>query len=106
MELNSIKRVYFVGIGGIGMSALARYFHKRGCEVSGYDRTSTVLTNELIAEGIPVVFEDTVDSVLFFSEEPLSDVVLTFSVFVLVSVLFSGLLFSRLLFFRRFPFLF
>ncbi|WP_374163253.1 UDP-N-acetylmuramate--L-alanine ligase [Arcticibacter sp. MXS-1] len=58
MELESIKRVYFVGIGGIGMSALARYFHKRGCVVCGYDRTSTELTSQLISEGIAVSFED------------------------------------------------
>ena len=45
---------YFLGIGGIGMSALARYFKAKGCEVSGYDRTKTPLTEELEAEGIPV----------------------------------------------------
>jgi len=45
---------YFLGIGGIGMSALARYFKAKGCEVSGYDRTQTVLTRELESEGINV----------------------------------------------------
>jgi UDP-N-acetylmuramate--alanine ligase len=41
MELQNIKRVYLVGIGGIGMSGLARYFHHLGCVVCGYDKTST-----------------------------------------------------------------
>ncbi|MDB5140199.1 MAG: murC [Mucilaginibacter sp.] len=58
MELGNIKRVYLVGIGGIGMSGLARYFHHLGCVVCGYDKTSTDLTNDLHNEGIRVVFED------------------------------------------------
>jgi len=58
MELSNIKRVYLVGIGGIGMSGLARYFHHLGCVVCGYDKTSTELTGELQHEGIPVVFDD------------------------------------------------
>ena len=49
---------YFVGIGGIGMSALARYFHRQGHSVSGYDRTPSVLTDELQAEGIDIHFDD------------------------------------------------
>jgi len=58
MELSNIKRVYLIGIGGIGMSGLARYFHHLGCVVCGYDKTSTDLTNELHREGIPVIFSD------------------------------------------------
>ena len=58
MELQNIKRVYLVGIGGIGMSGLARYFHHLGCIVCGYDKTSTDLTNELHNEGIQVIFDD------------------------------------------------
>ena len=50
--------VYFIGIGGIGMSALARYFHFKGYAVSGYDRTPSELTHALEAEGIPVHYED------------------------------------------------
>ena len=45
---------YFLGIGGIGMSALARFFHRRGDNVSGYDRTPSPLTAELEAEGIAI----------------------------------------------------
>ena len=56
--MNTIKNVYFLGIGGIGMSALARYFHTRGVVVSGYDKTPSPLTDELISEGIPIHFDD------------------------------------------------
>src|SRR6201996_4293514 len=58
MELSNIKRVYLIGIGGIGMSGLARYFHHLGRIVCGYDKTSTPLTDELHNEGIPVIFHD------------------------------------------------
>lgn len=58
MNLDTIKRIYFLGIGGIGMSALARYFKSIGAQVSGYDKTPTALTDELKSEGIDVVFED------------------------------------------------
>jgi UDP-N-acetylmuramate--alanine ligase len=61
MELKNIRRVYLVGIGGIGMSGLARYFRHLGCIVCGYDKTSTDLTNQLHKEGIPVIFEDSED---------------------------------------------
>ncbi len=61
MELSNIKRVYLIGIGGIGMSGLARYFHHLGCVVCGYDKTSTELTSELHREGIPVIFSDSAD---------------------------------------------
>ncbi|MGH1433296.1 MAG: UDP-N-acetylmuramate--L-alanine ligase [Lewinella sp.] len=54
MKLNNIHSIYFVGIGGIGMSALARYFHGRGVKVAGYDRTETTLTKTLVSEGITV----------------------------------------------------
>jgi UDP-N-acetylmuramate--alanine ligase len=61
MELSNIQRVYLVGIGGIGMSGLARYFCHLGCIVCGYDKTSTELTTELRNEGMQVIFEDKVD---------------------------------------------
>lgn len=50
--------VYFIGIGGIGMSGLARYFKHLGCEVAGYDRVETQLTQALVSEGISVIYED------------------------------------------------
>ena len=58
MNLNQIHNVYFIGIGGIGMSALARYFKSIGKNVSGYDKTETELTNELIESGIDVHYKD------------------------------------------------
>lgn len=57
-NLRNIKNVYFLGIGGIGMSALARYFKFSGRNVAGYDRTPTTLTDTLLQEGIDVHFED------------------------------------------------
>lgn len=61
MNLNQIHNVYFIGIGGIGMSALARYFQNIGKNVSGYDKTPTMLTDELISGGINIHFEDSTD---------------------------------------------
>jgi UDP-N-acetylmuramate--alanine ligase len=56
--LSNIKQVYFLGIGGIGMSALARYFASQGIAVSGYDRTQTELTLQLEKEGIAIHYQD------------------------------------------------
>jgi UDP-N-acetylmuramate--alanine ligase len=55
---NNIKSVFFVGVGGIGMSALARYFNRRGIKVTGYDKTETELTKQLVNEGISVHYID------------------------------------------------
>lgn len=60
MTLNQYDNIYFLGIGGIGMSALARWFMKKGLRVSGYDRTATTLTRELEKEGIAVHYDDQV----------------------------------------------
>jgi UDP-N-acetylmuramate--alanine ligase len=57
-DLAEIQRIYFIGIGGIGMSALARYFRSRGKQVGGYDRTETALTCELEAEGMAIHYSD------------------------------------------------
>lgn len=59
--LSNYQNFYFVGIGGIGMSALARYFNASGKKVLGYDKTETKLTTALISEGIDIVFEDVVN---------------------------------------------
>jgi UDP-N-acetylmuramate--alanine ligase len=63
MELARIKYIYFLGIGGIGMSALARYFLAMGKQVAGYDKTATHLTNELSGEGMNIHFEDNVHKI-------------------------------------------
>ena len=62
--LNTYNTYYFVGIGGIGMSALARYFNYSGAKVIGYDKTQTKLTAQLQSEGIEIVFEDKIDEKL------------------------------------------
>jgi UDP-N-acetylmuramate--alanine ligase len=63
--MNKFTKYYFLGIGGIGMSALARYFHAKGFQVTGYDRTATKLTSELQAEGIKVSFNENVNEIPF-----------------------------------------
>ena len=62
-SLNGITKVYFIGIGGIGMSAIARYFLSKGIQVSGYDRTRTELTKELEEEGISIHYEEAVSTI-------------------------------------------
>ncbi len=62
-ELAKIKHVYFLGIGGIGMSAIARYFHAVGKSVSGYDKTPTPLTHQLEDEGIAIHYADDVNNI-------------------------------------------
>ncbi|MBR1955772.1 MAG: UDP-N-acetylmuramate--L-alanine ligase [Bacteroidales bacterium] len=57
------SNIYFIGIGGIGMSAIARYYHKKGLKVTGYDKTPSELTHALEAEGIEVHYEDNTDYV-------------------------------------------
>lgn len=66
LKINPVKEdgakgIYFLGIGGIGMSALARYFNSIGVKVSGYDKTTTALTEQLTAEGINIHFEDNIE---------------------------------------------
>lgn len=58
MRLDDVNHVYFIGIGGIGMSAIARYFVAQGKRVTGYDKTQTVLTDHLVAEGMNIHFQD------------------------------------------------
>ena len=61
IDYKNIKRIYFLGIGGIGMSALARYFKSMGVLVSGYDKIETVFTKQLEEEGIVIHYEDNVE---------------------------------------------
>ena len=60
-QLTDYTNFYFIGIGGIGMSALARYFKANGKDVSGYDRTKSELTEALLNEGCHIHFEDCID---------------------------------------------
>lgn len=61
MNINSIKSVYFIGVGGIGMSALVRYFLSKGKKVGGYDRTPSELTEKLIEEGADIHYEENIE---------------------------------------------
>lgn len=63
MRLEDIKKIYFIGIGGIGMSALARYFNNRQVEVFGYDKTATTLTKKLVDEGMKIHYEDDISQI-------------------------------------------
>ena len=63
MNLNSFKNIYFIGIGGIGMSALATYFYSNDKHVSGYDKNSSIITDKLISKGIKILFSDIVEEI-------------------------------------------
>lgn len=69
MDLSEIRYVYLIGIGGIGMSALAKYFKAAGCEVSGYDLRKTANAIQLEKEHIPVHYDDTVESIPYYVSE-------------------------------------
>lgn len=69
IEIDKIERVYLLGVGGIGMSALARYFHFIGKRVEGYDKTASALTNDLEKEGIPVHYIEDLQKVPPLSEK-------------------------------------
>ena len=63
MDVNTLKSVYFIGAGGIGMSALVRYFLSKGKNVGGYDRTATELTQKLNEEGAQIHYEESVEKI-------------------------------------------
>lgn len=58
LDFNTIQKIYFIGIGGIGMSAIARYMNHKGIHVYGYDKTETVLTKKLVEEGMEIHYTD------------------------------------------------
>ena len=70
MELKDIKAVYFIGAGGIGMSAIARYFLKKGFVVAGYDKTPSDLTRHLEKEGVLMHYEENVDEIPYACKQP------------------------------------
>lgn len=75
MELKDIKAVYFIGAGGIGMSAIARYFIHKGMVVAGYDKTSSELTRRLEKEGMLIHYEESVDEIPHACKKPASTLV-------------------------------
>jgi UDP-N-acetylmuramate--alanine ligase len=74
-----VDKVYFIGIGGIGMSALARYFKAKGCDVCGYDRTETALTRALTNEGIAVHYVDSIDAIPPLYKQKKEDVLVVYT---------------------------
>lgn len=70
MNPSEIKAVYFIGVGGIGMSAIARYFVSRGLVVAGYDKTPTELTHRLEKEGVLIHYEENVDEIPHACKNP------------------------------------
>ncbi len=72
MESKNIKAVYFIGAGGIGMSAIARYFIHRGLVVAGYDKTPSALTRQLENEGMLIHYEEQVDEIPYACKQPQS----------------------------------
>ena len=76
MELKDIKSVYFVGAGGIGMSAIARFFIRKGLVVAGYDKTPSDLTHQLEKEGMLIHYEENVDEIPHACRDPKSCLVI------------------------------
>lgn len=73
--MKSYTSLYFVGAGGIGMSALVRYFLAKGYRVAGYDRTPSPLTTELQAEGLEIVYDESVDLIPDYCRDPATTLV-------------------------------
>ena len=69
MEIKNIKSVYFIGAGGIGMSAIARFFIKKGLVVAGYDKTPSTLTGQLEREGMLIHYEENVNEIPFVCKQ-------------------------------------
>ena len=76
MESKNLKAIYFVGAGGIGMSAIARYFLKKGLIVAGYDKTPSALTRQLEKEGMLIHYEENVDAIPAACRQPESCLVI------------------------------
>jgi UDP-N-acetylmuramate--alanine ligase len=79
MKIKNIHSTYFIGIGGIGMSALARWFYHNGVEVHGYDKTPTSLTAQLESEGIAIHYEDEIEQMPKFVFENSKEVLIVYT---------------------------
>jgi UDP-N-acetylmuramate--alanine ligase len=79
VNIKEVHSAYFIGIGGIGMSAIARWFHHNGVKVAGYDKTPSPLTERLQQEGIDVVFDESVDALPDFVKEKDEKVLLVYT---------------------------
>ena len=76
MDIKDIKAVYFIGAGGIGMSAIARYFISRGLVVAGYDKTPSDLTQQLEKEGMQIHYEENLDEIPTACKQPESSLII------------------------------
>ena len=74
--IQDFKAVYFIGAGGIGMSAIARYFLKKGLVVAGYDKTPSDLTRHLEKEGVLMHYEENVDEIPFACKQPKTSLII------------------------------
>ena len=63
INISNIRSIYFIGIGGVGMSAIAQYFLLKGVQVFGYDKTETTFTKQLVKEGINIQYQDDINSI-------------------------------------------
>lgn len=79
MDIDQVRKVFLLGVGGIGMSGLARYFRHLGCEVAGYDKTETELTQTLAAEGICINYTDDPAQLPAFLRQASSEVLVIFT---------------------------
>lgn len=79
MNIDQVKQVFLIGIGGIGMSGLARYFYHLDCAVTGYDKTETDLTLALVKEGITVFYQDDVHLIPEIFQHPAADSLVIFT---------------------------
>jgi UDP-N-acetylmuramate--alanine ligase len=79
MNIDQVKQVFLIGIGGIGMSGLARYFYQLGCAVIGYDKTETDLTLALVREGITVFYQDDIELIPESFQNPSLDALIVFT---------------------------
>ena len=79
MDVNTLKSVYFIGAGGIGMSALVRYFLSKGKKVGGYDRTPSELTEKLIEEGAAIHYEESTELITDAFRDPATTLVVIYS---------------------------
>ncbi|MCL7989146.1 UDP-N-acetylmuramate--L-alanine ligase [Sphingobacterium sp. lm-10] len=95
MNIDQIKTVYLLGIGGIGMSGLARYFQHLGCVVSGYDKTETELTQALVGEGIPVSYQDDIQTLPHHLATPNDEVMVIFTPAVPADLVLKNTLIER-----------
>jgi UDP-N-acetylmuramate--alanine ligase len=79
MDIKNLHTIYFLGVGGIGMSAIARYFNTLGCNVFGYDKTETTLTKQLVKEGIIIHYKGDINQIPDSIKQPDENTLVVFT---------------------------